>query len=215
MGKSLHVAEDLVRFKKVGRIIHNGKQVVIDEMDLGYINKEIVLISPRIKVDKAKGRRYKRFLMGINKEEIRRLIKEVLQNINLYSKNAEELLMMTAAVESNMGEYLYQKGAGNARGIWQMEPSTEQDIKDNYLVYHPTLMKRVMEYQSLYQDEEMVYNLAYQIAMARVHYLRVKTKLPEATDLQGLAEYWKLYYNSYKGKGTVDKALRKYILYVM
>ena len=53
-------------------------------------------------------------------------------------------------------------------------------------------------------------DLAYQILMARIYYLRYKYPLPASDDVEGLAEYWKRLYNTRFGKGTVKKAIEKY-----
>jgi len=188
--------------------------VVEDSVSYSLDPWDLPPIKPRVVIDKTEGRRLQKFLMGINTRNLRDLIINVLTDVGLYSEDTEELLMLTAAVESNLGHYLNQNGGGPARGIFQMEPTTEQDIFDNYLVYNPSLLKKVREYQGLFPEKEMVYNLAYQIIMARIHYLRVPERLPSTDDIEGVADYWKRYYNTYKGKGTVEKAVKKYITYV-
>ena len=70
--------------------------------------------------------------MGINKDQFRDLIRRTLKDITLYSEDAVDLLMMTAAAESNLGEYLRQIN-GPALGAFQMEPGTHDDIWKNYL----------------------------------------------------------------------------------
>ena len=40
--------------------------------------------------------------------------------------------------------------------------------------------------------------------MARIHYRRVPSPLPKLS-LVGLAYYWKKYYNTVKGKGSVNE----------
>jgi len=44
--------------------------------------------------------------------------------------------------------------------------------------------------------------------MARVHYLRVSEAVPD--DLRGQAGYWKRYYNTRLGKGTVEGYMEKW-----
>jgi len=152
----------------------------------------------------------------MDSEQLRDLIRDILYATDLIKYEDErevELLMLTAAVESDLGQYIEQKGGGPARGIFQMEKSTEDDIWKNYLKYkeHPALV--IIEYMCNF-DDEMRWNLAYQILMCRVHYLRVKEKIPAANNIVELARYWKIYYNSIKGKGTIEKAIEKYKKYV-
>jgi hypothetical protein len=59
-------------------------------------------------------------------------------------------------------------------------------------------------------EDDLRRNLAYAIVMARVHYLRVPSPLPDATDVPALAAYWKKHYNTHLGSGTVVKAIKKY-----
>lgn len=142
--------------------------------------------------------------------DLRRIIQSVLKPIGLYSADAEELLVLTAAVESKGGKYLYQI-KGPARGIFQMEPRTEQCIIDNYLRYKEELDDKVKQY--ITGKNDLVTNLAYQIIMARIHYLRVPAPLPDRNDVEAMAKYWKQYYNTPKGKGTVEKAIGEYYEY--
>ena len=55
--------------------------------------------------------------------------------------------------------------------------------------------------------ETMVYNLRYACAMARVHYKRVSEPIP--TTVEGQARYWKQWYNTPKGRGTVKHYLKE------
>ena len=49
--------------------------------------------------------------------------------------------------------------------------------------------------------------------MCRVHYYRAPTKLPEAEDLDGLAHYWKKYYNTELGAGKPEEFREVYSVY--
>jgi hypothetical protein len=142
----------------------------------------------------------------IDKTQLRELISTVLRDCNLYSADAVELLMLTAAVESKLGTYLTQI-KGPARGIFQMEPATEKDLWNNYLRYKPHIVSDISKYHIQHPDE-LRWNLAYAILMARIHYLRVPEPIPSGTDK--LAAYWKKWYNTHLGKGTTEKAIQAY-----
>lgn len=149
----------------------------------------------------------------IDKGQLRSLIVRVLKDMEPevpYSDTAVELLMLTAAVESNLGTYIEQVG-GPALGIFQMEPNTEHDIWMNYIKYKPTLMQKMNGYcsEDTRVDKELSWNLCYGITMARLLYARVPAVLPE-NNPKALAEYWKKHYNTHLGKGTVEKAMQKY-----
>jgi hypothetical protein len=144
-----------------------------------------------------------------------------------YTRSARELLMLTAATESLLGVYLEQVG-GPACGVFQMEPDTERDIWDNFLRYKPELQSAVMQFRSINPDIQMYelkYNLMYQVAMARMHYRRVKAAIPSCVfdkdgyldrdSIHKMAEYWKQYYNTVKGKGKVEEAVSNYVRYAI
>lgn len=150
----------------------------------------------------------------MNKVTIRNLITSVLKEIGLYSDNAVNLLMGTAAQESRLGKYRKQIGGGPALGIFQMEPATFNDIVNNYLRYKPELAAKIERAASVsrFKAEDIENNDLLAICMARVHYLRVKKAIPG--DLEGWATYWKRYYNTPLGKGTEEEFIANYKKYV-
>ena len=150
--------------------------------------------------------------MAIKESHLRNMIKETLTPVGWYSEDVEELLMLTMATETHLGEYLEQDG-GPASGIYQIEPATEHDIHMNYLAYREEKANKVYSHMSMYGDD-LKYNLPYQTILARVHYMRVSDPLPSKDDIEGLAEYWKKHWNTEEGKGTVLKAMEKYNYYV-
>lgn len=138
---------------------------------------------------------------------------------------AERLLVLTCYAESLGGTYLKQVG-GPALGIYQMEPFTHNDIWKNFLT--STRMKDVRnalyltlgDAHFLYiQDvvlpfsDALIGNLEYATMMARIHYYRVPTSLPSASNAhsanEAVAQYWKDHYNTHLGAGTVQGALEK------
>lgn len=147
------------------------------------------------------------------------VIRPTLKMCDLYSVAAEQLLLGTAAVESDMGTYLHQKG-GPALGIYQMEPDTHNDIYLNYLNFRPELKKAILlacEYSDRPSHSALMNNLAYATVMARVKYMRVLQKLPDNNDVEGLADYWKAYYNTSKGKGAsshFELAYKKHVAFL-
>jgi len=124
-----------------------------------------------------------------------------------FSDAAVELLKMTAAHESHLGSYLAQV-EGPALGIYQMEPATENDIHDNFIDYRGTLRYKI---DSI--DQELVSNLIYATAMARIHYYRDKYPLPDAMDIEGLAQYAKRVYNTVEGKAEWRDYYNDYMRY--
>lgn len=140
------------------------------------------------------------------------IIEPVLSKLQMYSKEAEELLVFTCAAESLGGTLLHQI-QGPAVGIFQMEPNTYTDIWVNYIRGRnqlATLMALHMGCNRIPDVERMIYDLHFATAMARIHYLRHSGKLPKADDVDAIWEYYKKYYNTEKGKATKDEAIKKY-----
>jgi hypothetical protein len=140
----------------------------------------------------------------MNKKQLRELIQDVLKSLepNIpYSEAAVELLMMTAAHESNLGEFIKQV-KGPALGIYQMEPATYNDIFDNYLIYKHWSPTRL-------GADVLRWSLWHSTTLARIHYYRVAEALPET--IEGASEYAKKYYNTIAGKATATKYLEDYL----
>ena len=193
------IAQPLVK-SSVAAVEHVSCSTVHGEM-IPFVKKEE---KPTIKLEEG---------VAIDKEQFRALIKDVLEELDLYSKSAVEQLMLTSATESHLGTYI-QQIRGVAQGAFQMEPATEKDIWNNYLRYKPELAERVKDVCGTDKPFALKADLVYQIAMARVHYLRVPTPLPPHDDVIALATYWKDHYNTRLGKGTVEKAVESYEVYV-
>ena len=154
--------------------------------------------------------------MAFDRKQFRDLVQRTLRDLNMHSEAAVNLLLGTAAQESAFGTYLQQIGGGPALGVFQMEPDTEIDIWNNYLRYR---LKYACAIQLYFNVElpspiDLEANLAYQIVMARIHYLRVPEALPRADDVEGLARYWKQHYNTHLGAGTEKEFIRNYLRYV-
>lgn len=153
--------------------------------------------------------------MSFNAKQFREKIKAVLTYLDPaipYSDEAVELLMLTAAQESQLGTYLKQV-KGPARGVFQIEPTTEIDMWRTLATDHFKLLrKKISELRSpmeLKDATNMELNLGYQIAMARFYYFRIPASLP-SPEPEELAKYWKRFYNTYLGKGTVEEAVKNY-----
>lgn len=156
--------------------------------------------------------------MAFDKDQTKDLIIRVITAQELYSKSAVNLLLGTMAVESAFGTFLYQKPSRIAKGIFQIEFATEQDIWNNYLFYGRAAKRKAI-YQisgvrSYENNGALEWNLAYGICMCRLFYRRVKEPFPVADDVVGLAQYWKSFYNTSQGKGTIEQFVKAYEKYV-
>lgn len=137
------------------------------------------------------------------------VIQPTLKKLGVNDPDAEVLLLGTAIHESHL-TMRDQMGKGPAKGLYQMEPATHDDIWDNYLKYHPKLAAKVKGLlNSNNKLAELRNNDSYATAMAYVHYDRARFRtgqaFPSGTNIQGMAQYWKKNYNTSRGKGTVTK----------
>jgi len=157
------------------------------------------------------------FLRGnslLNEPQVKDLIDRVLKKMDLHSPEASDLVYKTGKVESGY-KYLRQI-KGPARGLFQCESWVAVDICKNYLAYRKSLMRKVADATKVKlsyfidpKEDDWSYiletNIAAQIAMCRLHYRRIPKPLPSS--LEGQAKYWKKYYNSMAGRGTVEDFL--------
>lgn len=153
--------------------------------------------------------------MSIDKGQLKELIVETLNEINMYSESAVNLLMGTAAQESHLGTYIKQI-KGPAKGVFQMEPLTCMDIYENYLIYQPQLLHYILENIAIkFSPNELVWNIKFSIIMCRLHYMRVPKKLPGSDNIHEMGCYWKKYYNTNLGKGTIEEFKRNYKRFIL
>ena len=149
------------------------------------------------------------------------IIKPTLQYMggNYYSRESAFLLLCTAAIESNCGEYIKQIN-GPALGVFQMEPATLVDIYNNCdAIQKPTngqgcvLLHRITALE-LSPDNDRLSDLMvspmYACAMARLKYAMDANPLPRLTgvadtDLNGFYNYYKRVYNTELGASTYTK----------
>lgn len=151
------------------------------------------------------------------KQLLEHIVKPTLTELGLYSLAAERLVMGTITQESD-ATYIKQLGNGPALGLAQMEPATHDDIWRNFLKYKPALSERVLRLASLGSiqanatphSNQLITNLAYAVAMCRIHYYRRPEALPEADNIEALGQYWKEHYNTHKGKGTVSEFIEHF-----
>lgn len=155
----------------------------------------------------------------INKDQLVELvIKPSILSIdkNALSDSAINLILGTCAQESRFGTYIAQI-KGPALGIYQMEPNTYYDIIDNYLNHREFTKRRIFSfcgYETEPSHHMLICNLRLSTIFCRIHYLRVPEKIPDANDIEGLASYWKRYYNTYKGRGTEEEFIDNFKRYV-
>jgi len=105
--------------------------------------------------------------------------------------------------ESNGCEYLVQLNDGPARGFYQMEPATHDDIWTNFLAYQTQIanaIKSIVGRSNLGVGcaDQMIGDIIYSTLMCRIDYYRSKLPAP-ANTATALANYHKTVYNTSAG----------------
>jgi hypothetical protein len=167
--------------------------------------------------------------MQINKaDDLVKLISDVTQLLFNRQPRKDELILLigTVAIESgwDSGFIRKQYGGGPARGIVQMEGNTAVDIFKNYLVYKKDMYDKVISVMTNNKDiqpfkvpskksleKALETDDRFAMIMARLLYLRVPEQIP--TDIISIANYYKKYYNTIKGKSTADMFISRWNYY--
>ena len=129
-------------------------------------------------------------------------------------ERAFKLLLGTCATESNFGYYEDTTDFSAGTGLCQYDKKPfywdlERIVKNKKWV---KLCKDSWDINLNQVTWEMLeYNPFLSIIFARLKYKLVPEAIPES--LQGIAEYWKKYYNTELGKGTPEKFVTKYNQY--
>lgn len=151
--------------------------------------------------------------MNRKHDQIRQRISSCLVDIDMYSREAEQLLLLTGATESRY-EYLKQYPVSFAFSWWQVESETCHDIWQNYLKFRPVIREKVInathidkkwmdEIPSAVECSNLLHDIIpFAISMARLVYRRVPKPLP--SDIEGMGKYYIKYYNA-GGKATMKK----------
>ncbi len=150
-------------------------------------------------------------------DEFRQLvIRDTLKSLGEWAPAQENLLLGTAAQESNMGLSLKR---GRLLGIYHISPNTHRAVWDKYLLHHPELASRVrgMAGQHSFIGDphgELISNLKYTTAIAWLIYRRCDEVLPASDDIPGLARYWHRHFRS-KASASVTEFISNYQSYIV
>ena len=161
---------------------------------------------------------------AMDPKDLRNLIIEPrLHALGMYSESAVVLMLMTAAHESHLGEWLVERG-GPACGIYQINPDTAQDVLGRYLVERrPDIAAKVRpplgvdDLAALAAPDQvaelrrwLIGDLYFQTDVARIRYWMVPARLPDPDDLEGMAHYHKDHYNTALGAADPEQTLADY-----
>lgn len=151
--------------------------------------------------------------------------------IDLATPAAINLLVGTCAQETAGGAYIRQIGypigsLSGAYGIYQCElrsadmnlrSARQKTMSKNARL--ASIFTHIVDFMGIPKRDTdlaaaLMGDLYFATAMCRLHYMLVPVPIPEASDIRGLGEYWKKYYNTSLGRGTVDDFVENYRRYV-
>ena len=140
--------------------------------------------------------------MSIYAEDLREfVIRPTLTSLGDWSLAAENLLLGTAAQESQLGFRIAPHCNSDRLGLYCISPSTHVEVWDKYLITDPELASRLRGLASQQQflkspHAELMTNLGYATGVAWMIYRRNNLALNDTMQPRELAGYWLDYYNT-------------------
>ncbi len=136
-------------------------------------------------------------------EELRAKITKVCEVLGDGGGYAPHLIYETIGAETNFGQTPDTTPTGAGHGIAQHDAYPFQDLKDRM---PQSIKNKIFKAWGIRVDDIDVQQLNYSpwlsIIFTRVKYLMTPGAIPQT--IEGRAEYWKRWYNSYLGKGTIE-----------
>ena len=127
---------------------------------------------------------------------------------------AEKLLLGTMAQETHMGTYKDPTEFRAGSGICQFDRIAFDDVKARTKQSRKALVQTELNINLDKVEYNMLeYNPVLSILFARLKYKLIAEEIPH--DLEGQARYWKKYYNTEAGKGTVEEYKQNYAKFVL
>jgi hypothetical protein len=125
------------------------------------------------------------------------------------------LVTLTGVAESGLREIDQRTGPGDATlgpgyGLFQIEVGTYNSLLKDFLRYRPALDGALRQFLAPEPSAimQLATNLAFGAAVCRLRYYWRPEPRP-GFELRAMAEYWKRFYNSAAGKGTVEGFIAK------
>lgn len=154
--------------------------------------------------------------MGICAKELRHyVVRPTLKHLNMWSPAAENLLLGTAARESELGFHIKQE-RHQALGIYHISPRMHRNIWDFYLAKKSELSGLVRGLASqreflCHPHHELATNLSYATAIAWMIYHRTEKKIHTLSpdDITAFGRLWHNHYHRHH-PGTIQSFVDSY-----
>ena len=127
----------------------------------------------------------------------------------LRTPNRKQFMVAIGLVESGYN-YVAQFPEAYALGYWQVQLGTYRDNILNFLEFKNefndgwSIIKKI--HQATYQS--MTSDCVFACYMGAITVYRAPAALPEYNDIKGMAKYWKTYYNTSQGAGSIEEAFQ-------
>lgn len=146
------------------------------------------------------------------------VVRPTIRALDLWSENAEELLVATACHESAGLRYIKQV-RGPALSFYQIEPATARDVIERWLPkQHSTLRERVQIISEFRPGDliepRLMCDMRFATVVARLFYWRVPAELPPADDVPAMAIFWGKYYQTKNDPIKIAQFVRNYERFV-
>lgn len=127
----------------------------------------------------------------------------------LLTPNRTQFMVAIGLVESGYN-YVAQVPDAEALGFWQMENFTFHDCIDNFLSYESQFSEGWTNLQNTHTIlySALAYDCVLACYMTAIKIYRAPPELPAYNDIEGMAKYWKTYYNTSEGAGTIERAVQ-------
>lgn len=138
----------------------------------------------------------------INDEAIKNQIQLICKCLgNGVNNTADLLLYETAKAETGLGS-IKDETIGAGIGICQFDKFPFDDLKKRSLKYKEKILNDLGVDITLVEWEQLRYNSFLSLLFCRLQYKPFNEEIPK--DKLGRASYWKRYYNTIDGKGTIS-----------
>ncbi len=144
------------------------------------------------------------------------VIEPTLKYLNDLNNSTVELLLGTAAIESNLSPLTEGNPDTKGVGLFNISPQSHTDIWDTYLAFDPDLASKIRGLASQRSfltnpHIELSTNLAYATAIAWCIYRRSSVSLKEKESIKNLSLLWNTYYRQSDSVNTSSDFCHRYI----
>ena len=145
-------------------------------------------------------------------ESLADIVRSTLLTLDLYSPDAEQLVLATAMVEQNLR---HDHDQSAQKGIYNISQRMHDDLWLDFLEYRPEIVRQMCKLANLDLRKlglDAKFNLLdddpyYATALCRLMYLRIPKSLPDASNKEALAVYWLLHFHLDKDAFASDVAM--------